>query len=83
MVVITLLMLCLIMRMSLCNVKNQGFIEDTVERHRYDCPDSPKLSFTVASPIQCVGRCSMEKLCRILNFVKREEDPIGNCEVIF
>ena len=83
MLVVPLLMFCLLMRTSLGNVKNQGFVEDTIDKHRYECPHSQKLTYTVASQIQCVGRCSMEKQCRILNFVKREDAPKSNCEVIF
>ena len=76
---ITSLAFCIMMKMSLCTM--QGFIEDVLEMHKYECPQARKLSYTAASQIQCVSKCSIQEQCTLINFIAKDEVSTGNCEV--
>ena len=66
---------------SQCEMTRKGLVEDVFENQKYICPSKDKLLFTVASQMQCVGKCAREEKCRLLNFIARGKVSENNCEV--
>lgn len=67
---------------SMCKSSTKGRVEDVLRHRMYHCSEEDKLTYSSPSQIHCVSKCSMEKRCRMVNYLPRNLKLQNNCEVI-